>query len=224
MEGGSRIDLVFPFAVFNIIVSDIVLAGDNAVVIAMAVRSLAPAQRRMGISLGAALAVGLRIVLTFFVAQLLNLPYLKLVGGLLILWIAVKVLMDSTPDEGGHKQAAGIWHAMWMILIADITMSLDNVLAVAGASKGNIWLLVFGLGLSIPLVVGASSVLSSLMDRYPIIAILGSAVLGRVGAELILSDMRMEPALRYSLEFASAVLVVLIAKLLLRRRSAAARP
>ncbi len=224
MEGGPRIDPNYLFAVFNIVVSDIVLAGDNAVVIAMAVRSLEPSQRRMGIALGAGLAVVLRIVLTFFVAQMLNLPYLKLVGGLLILWIAVKVLMDSTPEEGGHKQAVGIWHAMWMILVADITMSLDNVLAVAGASKGNIWLLVFGLGLSIPLVVGASSVLSSLMDRYPWIAIVGSAVLGRVGAELILHDLGLEPVFNYSLQVASAILVVLIAKLLLRRRDAAARP
>ena len=228
MEGRPGIDLQFLFAVSNIIASDIVLAGDNAVVIAMAVRSLAPAERRMGTILGAGLAVALRIGLTFFVAQLFNLPYLKLTGGILILWIAVKVLMDAAPHPDGHKEAGGIWHAMWIILVADITMSLDNVLAVAGASKGNIWLLVFGLGLSIPLVVGASGLLSKLMDRYPIIAILGSAVLGRVGADMILSEPLVEhvfpqgPFLHYGIQILAAILVVVIAKLLVRRRSAAA--
>ncbi|WP_238325810.1 TerC family protein [Bryobacter aggregatus] len=213
---------------FNIVVSDIVLAGDNAVVIAMAVRSLPAKERRLGTLLGAGLAVALRIVLTFFVAQLLNLPYLKLIGGLCIFWIAVKVLVDSEPDEGATQQAGGIWQAMWMILVADITMSLDNVLAVAGASHGNLGLLIFGLGLSIPLVVGASGLLSKLMDRYPIIAILGSAVLGRVGAEMILTDpavlkiVHLGQYAHYAIQIAAAILVVVIAKLLLRRRSAVA--
>jgi YjbE family integral membrane protein len=198
------------------------------VVIAMAVRSLPPKERRLGSMLGAGLAVGLRIVLTFFVAQLLNLPWLHLVGGVLILWIAVKVLMMDSESEGGEhvKQAGGLMSAMWIILVADITMSLDNVLAVAGASHGNLWLLIFGLGLSIPLVVGASGILSKLMDQYPIIAYLGSAVLGRVGAEMILSEKMIDEYLHFGkyghwgIQLVGALGVVLVAKLLMRRRAA----
>ncbi|MFN8940525.1 MAG: TerC family protein [Acidobacteriota bacterium] len=207
------------------IISDIILAGDNAVVIAMAVRSLPARERRIGTMLGAGVAVGLRIVLTFFVAQMMNLPWLHLVGGILILWIAVKVLLMDEPEDASHvKAAGGLMQAVWIILVADITMSLDNVLAVAGASHGNLWLLIFGLGLSIPLVVGASGILSQLMDRYPIIAYLGSAVLGRVGAEMILHEKSIEHALALSkyaewgIEAATALGVVLLARALMARR------
>lgn len=193
----------------------------------MAVRSLPPKERRLGSMLGAGLAVVLRIVLTFFVAQMMNLAWLHLVGGVLILWIAVKVLIDAEPESADHvKPASGLMSAMWIILVADITMSLDNVLAVAGASHGNLWLLIFGLGLSIPLVVGASGILSNLMDKYPIIAYLGSAVLGRVGAQMILEEKMIENALhlnqysQWAIQLASAIAVVAIAKLILRRRSA----
>ena len=196
----------------------------------MAVRSLPPKERRLGSMMGAGLAVGLRIVLTFFVAQILNLPYLHLIGGVLILWIAVKVLMDAEPEVPGHvRPAGGLMHAMWIILVADITMSLDNVLAVAGASHGNIWLLIFGLGLSIPLVVGASGILSKMMDRYPIIAYIGSAVLGRVGAEMILAEPMVRSYLgisRYTewgIEAIAAISVLVIAKFLMRRRAAQGR-
>lgn len=191
----------------------------------MAVRSLPPKERQLGSLLGAGLAVGLRIILTFFVAQMMNLPWLHLVGGVLILWIAVKVLMDAEPEDASHiKPANGLINAMWVILVADITMSLDNVLAVAGASHGNIWLLIFGLGLSIPLVVGASGLLSKLMDKYPIIALLGSAVLGRVGAEMILQEQAIHQYLHLSqyaewaIQLGAAIAVVAIAKLLLSRR------
>ncbi|MDX2268565.1 MAG: TerC family protein [Bryobacter sp.] len=216
--------LQFLAQVFTIIISDIILAGDNAVVIAMAVRSLPEKERRLGTLLGAGVAVGLRIVLTFFAAQLMNLSYVKLVGGALILWIAVKVLLDAAPEAHEEKQAGGLWHAIWIILVADITMSLDNVLAVAGASHGNIWLLLFGLGLSIPLVVFASGILSSLMDRYPIIAYLGSMVLGRVGAEMILTDpafaarFHLEQTTKWGIEAACAIAVVLIARQMLSSR------
>jgi YjbE family integral membrane protein len=225
MEGESVIDLQFLFAVFNIILADIVLAGDNAVVIAMAVRSLPPRERKIGTLLGAGVAVALRIVLTFFVAKLMDLPYLKLVGGILILWIAFKLLLDATPEEDHDvKQAGGLWQAMWIILVADITMSLDNVLAVAGASHGNIWLLVFGLGLSIPLVVGASGILSKLMDKYPIIAVIGSAVLGRVGAEMMITDPALEGRFHftqwqhYAIQITGAVGVIVLARAYQRLR------
>lgn len=220
----------FLVQVFTIIVSDIILAGDNAIVIAMAVKSLPPRERRLGTILGASVAVGLRIVLTFFAAQLLNMPYLKLVGGILILWIAVKVLVDASPHVSEEKQAGGLMQAMWMILVADITMSLDNVLAVAGASHGNLWLLIFGLGLSIPLVVFASGMLSALMDKHPVILYLGSMVLGRVGAEMILTD----PALvghvhfgqytHWGIQLVCALVVLVVARWMLGRRHRAHDP
>jgi len=171
----------------SIVLIDLLLAGDNAVVIAMAVRSLPPAQRRLGILLGAGLAVVLRIGITFFAAQLLKMPYIKLVGGAAILWIAVKLLSEGTGEEEG-KEASSMLQAMWVILVADITMSTDNILAVAGASKGSLFLLIFGLGLSIPFVVFTSRLLSTLMDRYPAILYVGSAVLGRVGGEMMVTD------------------------------------
>lgn len=192
----------------------------------MAVRTLPDRERRIGTMLGAGVAVGLRIVLTFFVAQMMNLPWLHLVGGILILWIAVKVLLMDEPEDASHvKAAGGLMQAVWIILIADITMSLDNVLAVAGASHGNLWLLIFGLGLSIPLVVGASGILSKLMDRYPVIAYIGSAVLGRVGAEMILHEKAIEHALtlpkyaQWGIQAATALGVVLLARALMARRS-----
>jgi YjbE family integral membrane protein len=219
-----ELSLPFLAQIFTIIISDIILAGDNAVVIAMAVRSLPEKERRIGTILGAGVAVGLRIVLTFFAAQLMNMSYVKFVGGLLILWIAVKVLLDAAPEVHEEPKAGGLWHAVWIILVADITMSLDNVLAVAGASEGNIWLLIFGLGLSIPLVVFASGILSTLMDRYPIIAYMGSMVLGRVGAEMVLTDPAFAklfpfstPA-KFAIELVCAVAVVLIARQMLAAR------
>ncbi len=176
----------------SIILIDILLAGDNAVVIAMAVRSLTPEQRRLGIGIGSAFAVVLRIGLTFFAAQLLQTQFLKLAGGLAILWIAVKLLADSGIGEEGGREAKTLWQAMWLIIVADITMSVDNILAVAAASKGHLGLLIFGLGLSIPFVVFTSHFLSTLMDKYPIIIYIGSAILGRVGGEMIFTDPWVE--------------------------------
>ena len=182
-------------AVLSIVLIDIVLAGDNAVVIALAVRTLPPKERLLGIVLGSGVAVVLRVGLTFVAAQLLAINYLKLVGGLLILWIAVKLLIDNTGGKEHGKAAGGLWQAVWLILVADITMSVDNVLAVAGASKGNFGLLLFGLGLSIPLVVFTSNLLAKLMDRYKIIIYLGSAILGKVGGEMIMTDRLITEAI-----------------------------
>src|SRR3954471_6163247 len=176
-------------AVFYIVWIDIVLAGDNAVVIALAVRNLPPKQRRLGILLGAGAAVVLRAGLTAITTQLLTIPYLKLVGGLLILWIAFKLLRQGDEDiEGGKESAEGLWQAVWMILVADITMSLDNVMAVGGAARGNNALILFGLALSIPLVVFGSNLISQLMARYQVIVFIGAAILGKVGGEMILTD------------------------------------
>jgi len=175
-------------AILQIVLIDIVLAGDNAVVIALAVRQLEKKERLWGIVIGSGMAVVLRVGLTFVASQLINMDYVKVAGGVLILWIAVKLLRENTGDDQAHAAAKNLWQAVWLITVADITMSLDNVLAVAGASKGSFGLLLFGLGLSIPLVVFTSSLLSQLMDRYPVIVYLGSAVLGWVGGGMIMTD------------------------------------
>jgi YjbE family integral membrane protein len=233
--GLDRLDWLFFARVLNIILINLILSGDNAVVIAMAVRSLPRRQRQWGITLGAGAAVLLRVVLTFFVAQLLGIPYLKLAGGVLITWIAVKLFIKGTAEQ--HEQeVGGLLQAMWLIVVADLTMSLDNVLAVAGASHGNLFLLIFGLALSIPFVVFTSSFLSMLMDRYPMVIYLGAAVLGRVAGEMIFSDpavagwLNPPPWLGYTMEAVFAVGVIIVGKLWLRllfnmaEREAAAGP
>ncbi|HEY6011186.1 MAG TPA: YjbE family putative metal transport protein [Nitrospirota bacterium] len=225
----------FLTALFSIVIIDLILAGDNAVVIAMAVRSLPHDQRKKGILAGSAAAVLLRVVLTFFVAQLLNLSYVKLIGGLLILWIAVKLFVEGAPEDDHGTEAKSLWQAIKIIVIADITMSLDNMLAVGGASHGNLFLLLFGLGLSIPFIVFTSNLLSLLMDKYPVIIYIGAAILGKVGAEMIITDpftLRLLPdslltqdlqhpnrALQYSLEAFFAAGVIIAGKLRLRQMS-----
>jgi YjbE family integral membrane protein len=178
----------FLFNVFSIVLIDVLLAGDNAVVIALAVKSLPPRERRIGIAAGASAAVVLRIVLTFFAARLLQLNYVQFVGGALVIWIAVKLFSDAHADEGAGPRARGLWQAVWFILVADVTMSIDNILAVAAASKGSLALLIFGLGLSIPFVVFTSNLLSRIMDRYPIVVYAGAAILGRVGGNMMIGD------------------------------------
>jgi YjbE family integral membrane protein len=178
----------FFFSALSIVLIDVLLGGDNAVVIAMVVKSLPARQRRIGIAAGAGGAVVLRIICTFFAGQLLQVRFVKFGGGILILWIAVKLLSEKENDSDSAKGAEGMWRAIWLILIADLTMSIDNILAVAAASKGSIILLVFGLGLSIPFVIFTSTLLSRIMDRYPIVIYLGSAILGRVGGKMVISD------------------------------------
>ncbi len=205
------------FAIVQIVAIDIVLAGDNAVVIALAVRRLEKKERTWGIIIGSGMAVVLRVGLTFVAAQLLAINYVKLIGGLLILWIAVKLLRENTGGAEGKAEARNLWHAVWIITLADITMSLDNVLAVAGASKGSFGLLLFGLGLSIPLVVFTSNLLARLMDRYPVIIYVGSAILGKVGGDMIMTDRLIvatfnpAPWLIYAVEGLLALGVILVA-------------
>jgi len=216
--GLAKLDWAFFLGILNIVIIDIILAGDNAVVIAMAVRSLPRQQRSWGIVLGAGAAVVLRVVLTFFVAQLLEISFIKLAGGVLIAWIAVKLFLEGAPEQT-DKEARTLWQAMRLIVIADITMSTDNVLAVAGASHGNLFLLIFGLALSIPFVVFTSNLLAMLMDRYPIIIYLGAAVLGRVAGEMIFTDpvvvrwLQMPTWFNYTMEVVFAVGVIVVGKL-----------
>ena len=230
--GHISFDLAFLSALFSIVIIDLILAGDNAVVIAMAVRSLPHEQRKKGILFGAGAAVLLRVALTFFVAQLLILSYVKLVGGILILWIAVKLFVEGAPEDDHERKATTIWQAIKVIVIADITMSLDNMLAVGGASHGNMFLLIFGLGLSIPFIVYTSNLLSTLMDKYPVIIYIGAAILGKVGGEMMITDpftVRLLPpslltpdllhpnkVLQYSLEVFFAVGVIAGGKLWMR--------
>lgn len=220
--GRISLDMQFLSALFSILIINLILSGDNAVVIAMAVRSLPPDKRKKGIVFGAGVAVLLRVIMTFFVAQLLQMSFIKLVGGVLILWIAVKLFVEGAPEENTEKEAASIGQAIKIILIADITMSLDNMLAVGGASQGNLFLLFFGLGLSIPLVVFTSNLLSMLMDRYPIIIYIGAAVLGKVGGEMIITDpvtagfLRPDNVIIYSTEAVFAVGVIVTGRLWLK--------
>ncbi len=213
----------FASAVLSIVLIDLVLAGDNAVVIAMAVRKLPGRERFWGIVLGAGGAVIIRVLCTFLVAQLLVMPYVKLIGGALVIWIAVKLLTQGTEPHAGHRTASGLWQALWIIVVADSSMGIDNMLAVAAASRGSLVLLLFGLGLSIPFVVFLSNLLSRLMDRYPIVLWIGAAVLGRVGGEMIVTDPLTQTLLQppawavYAAEAFFVVFVCGVAIFLLRR-------
>ena len=205
----------FLFDAFSIILINILLSGDNAVVIALAVKSLDPQKRRLGIVLGAGVAAVLRIVLTFFAGELLTFNYVQFIGGLLILWIAVKLITEAVEEEEGIAPAASLWHATWLILVADITMSTDNVLAIAGIAKGNLGLLIFGLGLSIAFVVFASDILSRIMDRYRAVIYIGGAILGRVAGDMMTSDPWVKTRLRLSHPIEIAVQIVCAAGVLL---------
>jgi YjbE family integral membrane protein len=186
--GSISLDWTFFSGLLSVIIVNVILSGDNAVVIAMAVRSLPRQQRQKGIIIGAAGAVLLRIIFTLFVARMLQTPYLKLIGGSIIVWLAVKLFTDVTSEEDADREAGTIWQAIKIIVIADVTMSLDNVLGVAAAARGSSFLLVFGLATSIPIMVFASNLLSMLMDKYPLVLYFGAAVLGKVGAEMIITD------------------------------------
>lgn len=163
----------------------------------MAVRSLSEAQRRRGLLAGSGLAILLRIVLTFFAARILELPLFKLVGGVLIFWVALKLLADSESGPESAPGARSLRQAIWVILVADFTMSLDNILAVAAASKGSLTLLIVGLALSISFVVFMSGFLARLMDRFPVVLYGGAAILGQVAGDMIAHDpwvLRVLPA------------------------------
>lgn len=214
-------------AVMSIALIDLVLAGDNAVVIAMAVKNLPGKKRRWGIVLGAGCAVVVRVLCTFMVARLLTMSLVKLVGGALIIWIAVKLLTDGTKEECRGRECGSLWQALWVILVADLSMGIDNMLAVGAASHGNLFLLVFGLALSIPFVVLMSNLLSRWMERWPIILWIGAAVLGRVGGEMMISDpwvqglLNPSKGIEYSVQASFVVFVCAVSKWLVVRRNAA---
>jgi len=182
----------FWIALGSIILTNIVLSGDNAVVIALASRNLPPAQQKKAIFWGSAAAIIMRVVLTVAAVKLLTLPYLKIVGAILLVYIGVQ-LLTGDDDEDGHDAKDNIWAAIRTILIADLVMSLDNVVAVAAAAQkgpegSQLMLLVLGLGLSIPLIVFGSTILLKVMERFPIIIVLGAALLGYLAGEMLVSD------------------------------------
>src|SRR5436190_1406650 len=185
----------FWVAVGKIIWINILLSGDNALVIAMACRGLAPQQRLWGMVFGAGAAVVLRIIFTFIVLTLMSLPYLKLVGGLALLWIAAKLLVPEQEDEDGVQSAAHLWAAIQIVVVADIVMSLDNVIAVAAAAGGSVPLLVLGLAISIPLIVAGAALIMALLTRLPILVWLGAALLGWIAGDVIATDPAIEPKL-----------------------------
>jgi YjbE family integral membrane protein len=214
----------FWIGLVKIVWINIILSGDNAVVIALAARSLPPRQQKMAILWGSGAAVVLRIVLTLVAARLLALPYLQIAGGLLLLWIGAQLMADE--DDGAHgqlKEAAGMLAAVRTILVADLVMSLDNVIAVAAAANGSNILLGLGLAISIPLVVFGSTLMIKLMARFPAIVLLGAALIGWVGGETMAGDRVLADFaaqnhwVRYAAALVGAVLVFVAGKWLQQR-------
>src|SRR5712675_1814700 len=178
----------FWVALLKIMWINVLLSGDNAVVIAMACLGLPPRQRLWGMILGAGVAVVLRIIFTGVVASLMLLPWLKIVGGLALFYIAAKLLVPEDPDESETEAAEHLWRAVRIVAVADIIMSLDNVIAIAAAAQGNMALLVIGLAISIPLIVAGAALIMALLDRFPILVWAGAGLLGWIVGEVIATD------------------------------------
>ncbi|PIM53975.1 hypothetical protein CS062_06690 [Roseateles chitinivorans] len=235
----------FWLAVGQIILIDILLGGDNAVVIALACRKLPPNLRTKGIMWGTAGAIVLRVVLIFFALTLLKLPFLKLVGGALLLWIGIKLLMPEAEDDHSKMEASDkLWGAVKTVIIADFVMSLDNVIAIAGAAEGagahhQMPLVIFGLLVSIPIIVWGSQLVIKLMDKFPIVITLGAMLLGWIAGTMLVTDPALNswvpmqpgdkpgttevlPQVYYALGVGGALFVLIVGKLLAARKPAEA--
>src|SRR5439155_25781462 len=219
----------FWLAVAEIIIVNILLSGDNAVVIALACRNLSQRQRRFGIFWGVFGAIGLRIVLTFFAMSLLVYPWLRLVGAALLIWIGVKLVAEDDSGEHTVKASDRLLTAVGTIIVADLVMSLDNVVAVAAAAKGNLPLLVFGLVVSIPIVIVGSQIIMRLIERFPVLVLGGGGLLGYIAGDMAVEDPAVAPwiaanaaAVAVYVPFAGFVLVVAVGAWLTRRRAKAA--
>lgn len=216
-------------AVLEVIWVNIVLSGDNAVVIALACRGLPAHQRRMGMALGAGVAIVLRLVFTLLVVQLLATPFLKIAGALLLLWIAVKLLTEEEGDgEDKIKSSERLWHAVRTVAVADMVMSLDNVLAIAAVAKGNTPMLIFGLAISIPLIVAGATLVMAMLARFPLLVWAGAALLGWVAGDMFVTDPwlaeRIGEALAHQAEWiaaAAGALFVVGTGYFIRKRNAA---
>lgn len=225
MEFGSP---EFWIAVLQIIAIDILLGGDNAVVIALACRKLPPRQRRLGIFWGVFGAIALRVILIFFALTLLKIPFLKLVGAALLLWIGIKLVLPDR-EEGGHEidASTSLMGAIKTIIVADAVMSLDNVIAIAAASKDSMALVIFGLVVSIPIIVFGSQLVLKLMDRFPIVILGGGALLGWIAGDMAVSDAAIKDwveqnmaGFQWLVAVAGAALVVAVGKLLAMKTAA----
>ena len=227
----------FWLAVGQIIMIDILLGGDNAVVIALACRKLPAAQRTKGILWGTAGAIVLRVILIFFALTLLQIPYLKIVGAILLLWIGIKLLLPEHEEEHGNIQASDkLWGAVKTVIIADFVMSLDNVIAIAGAAQGahgdhQMALVIFGLVISIPIIIWGSQLVIKLMDRFPVIITLGGMLLGWIAGQMTITDPVLVgwaeaqgDWLKYGGPALGALLVLVLGKWLAARAAAARAP
>lgn len=227
----SVFDPLFWIGVSKIVLIDLALAGDNALVIALAVRTLPKRKQLLGRIWGTVGAVGLRIVFITIVSYLLGIPLLQVVGGLLLIWIAIKLVRQSEEaGDGSAKAGTTLLEAIWIIIVADVVMSLDNVIGVAGASEGDLRLAVFGISLSIPIVVWGSGVLATLMNRYQWIILIAGGILGEVAGKMILHDhfvvnqLGVAPSLvEWGVRFGLAGGIVLVWWITTRRRAGAAR-
>jgi len=211
-------------ALGSIILANVLLSGDNAVVIAMAARALPASQQKKAIVFGSGAAIVMRIVLTLIAVKMLGLPWLKLIGGVALLWIGAKLMSDEEEQHDRDAPPMGVGAAVRTILVADLVMSLDNVLAVAAAAQGNTPLLIIGLAVSIPLIVFGSTLILKVMERFPVIIVAGAALLGWLAGEMMLGDPAIPPRLGAPSEnavhaagIAGAVLVVVVGKALQRR-------
>lgn len=221
----------FGAGLLQIIGIDIVLSGDNALVIALACRSLPPNQRKWGVLLGTGAAIVLRIAFAAAIVYVLEIPLLKFAGALLLVWVAIKLVV---PEQGGsasgsgHREATTLWQAVRIVAIADAVMSLDNVLAVAAAAKGSVMLLAIGIAISIPLMVVGSAMMLWLLDRVPLLAVAGSGLLGWIAGELVVHDPIVGPWIAAQAHWFAVALPYLLCigvmafGLVLRRRAATA--
>lgn len=221
-------------ALFQIVLIDILLGGDNAVVIALACRNLPHRQRMQGILWGTAGAIALRVLLISFALVLLDIPFLKIAGAVLLLWIGVKLLAPAVDEHGNVSAGTSILSAIRTIIVADFAMSLDNVIAIAGAAQNThsdhqLAYVIFGLCLSVPIIIWGSTLVLKLIDRFPVVVTFGAGLLGWIAGGMLITDVWIvqhygEPstALKLSLEAAGAILVVILGKsLLIRRRQVA---
>ena len=215
----------FWLAVLQIIWIDILLSGDNAVVIALACRKLPVRQRLWGIVLGTMVAVTLRVVFTGVVTTMMSMPYVKLIGGALLLWIAIKLLGPEDNDKNGHIEPVdSLWRAVKIVAVADVVMSLDNIIAIAAAARGSYTLLMFGLACSIPLIMAGAALVIALLERFPIVVWAGAALLGWIAGEIIVKDPlltgHLDPAMAHNVWVAGATLgaLLVVAVGLVRRR------
>jgi YjbE family integral membrane protein len=224
---GIELTPAFWSGLLQIIIVNIILSGDNALVIALACRNLDKRHQKPAIVIGSALAIVLRIIFVLVIDQLLKVGYLKLVGGLLLLWIGTKLVQGEEEGEDGVKAAGSLWGAVRTIVIADAVMSLDNAIAIAAAAHGNVVLIVLGLVISIPLIIFGATLIMLLLNRFPIIVIAGGALLGWIAGEVIATDPTYAawlaarlPNAQMIFEIGGAVLVVVVGYLLQRRAKA----